>query len=73
MSQEENFLSRDANVDTITAMESFDTGNVEDAPIVACINQRNRNGPAEITFLPWLSELLEGPFTGPLHTRQTTI
>jgi len=35
MSHEENFLSLDANVDTTTAVESLDTDNVEDAPIVA--------------------------------------
>ena len=35
MSQEEFLLGIDANVDTTTATEPFDTGHVEDAPIVA--------------------------------------
>jgi len=35
MSHLEIFLSTDANVDTTTSMEPLDTGNVEDAPIVA--------------------------------------
>ena len=35
MSHEENFLRKDANVDTTTAKEPLNTGHVEDAPFVA--------------------------------------